>query len=188
MQTKNNLITICAAILAFMMNPAAVSAQEMPAPEGYEYVDSLVYVRVADIDSTYVGLDILGMNIKQSDAIVGSMRHHIRSNPGRTISGYRVRIFNDNKQNARTESSRALGQFESMFPGIRAYRTYTNPYFKVTVGDCRTRSEAMAILARIKKVFPNAFIIRENINYPIVDKSHSYEVDTVRVLRPIMPQ
>ena len=187
MQTKrNNLILICAAFIAFLMNSAAVSAQE--APEGYEYVDSLVYVRVADIDSTYVGLDILGMNINQSDAIVGSMRHHIRSNPGRSISGYRVRIFNDNKQNARTESSRALGRFESMFPGIRAYRTYTNPYFKVTVGDCRTRSEAMAILARIKKVFPNAFIIKENINYPVVDRSHSYEVDTVRVLRPIIPQ
>ena len=187
MQTKrNNLIVICVAFFAFLMNSAIVSTQEPPA--GYEYVDSLVYVRVADIDSTYVGLDVMDMNITQSNAVANSMRHHIKSNPGRSISGYRVRIFNDNKQNARTESSRTLGRFESMFPGIRAYRTYKNPYFMVTVGDCRTRSEAMAILARIKKVFPNAFIIKENIRYPIVDRSHSYEVDTVRVLRPILPQ
>lgn len=187
MQTKiNNLILISVAFFAFLMNSTAVSAQE--APEGYEYVDSLVYVKVADIDSTCVGLDILGMNITQSDALTNSMRHHIKTNPGRSISGYRVRIFFDNKQTARTESQRTLARFESMYPGIRAYRTYTNPYFKVTVGDCRTKSEAMAILARIKKTFPNAFIVKENIRYPIVDKSHSYEVDTVRVLRPIMPQ
>jgi hypothetical protein len=172
-----------------MLNPAAVSAQELPeAPEGYEYVDSLVYVKVADIDSTYVGLDILGMDITQSDALVGSMRNHMKSNPGRSISGYRVRIFFDNKQTARTESQRTLARFESMYPGIGAYRTYTNSYFMVTVGNCRTKSEAMAILARIKKTFPNAFIVKESIRYPVVDRSHTYEVDTVRVLRPIKPQ
>ena len=182
----NNLILIGVAFFAFLLNSTALSAQE--APEGYEYVDSLVYVRVADIDSTYVGLDVLGMNITQSDALVGSMRHHMKSNPGRAISGYRVRIFFDNKQTARAESQKTLARFESMYPGIRAYRTYTEPYFKVTVGDCRTRSEAMAILARIKKSFPNAFIVKESIKYPVVDRSHTYEVDTVRVLRPIMPQ
>ena len=75
-----------------------------------------------------------------------------------------------------------------MFPDILAYRTYTNPYFKVTVGDCRTKSEAMILLGRVKKAFPSAFVVKENIKYPPVDKTHVYDIDTVKVLRPIQQQ
>lgn len=182
---KNNLIVICAVMMALLMGTHNASAQEDIAPEGFEYVDSLVYVRTAAADSTYVGVDVFDLDINQSTAIEGAMRRHIQSNPGRVINGYRVRIFFDNKQTARVESEKTLKRFESMFPEIMAYRTYANPYFKVTVGDCRTKSEAMAMLSRIKKAFPSAFVVKENISFPVVDKHHVYDVDTVRVLRPI---
>ena len=185
----NNLILACAAFLVMMLAPAVASAQELEEiPEGYEYVDSLVYVRVVDVDSTYVGIDVFDGRVNQSEELVNSMMHHIEANPERTISGYRVRIFFDNKQSARAESEKTLMKFESLFHDVFAYRTYTNPYFKVTVGDCRTKSEAMALLGRIRKVFPSAFVVKENITFPPVDKSHVYEVDTVQVLRPILPQ
>jgi hypothetical protein len=67
---------------------------------------------------------------------------------------------------------------------IPAYRTYTNPYFKVTVGDFRTKSEAMELLSRIRSEFPSAFVVKENIEYPVVDKNNAVVVDTVKVLRP----
>ncbi len=189
MQTKrNNLILTSLFMLLFVVLPNNASAQEQKAPEGYQYVDSLVYVRVPQVDSTYVGLDVFDLEITQSEAIEGSMRHHINANPDRNINGYRVRIFFDNKQTARTESEKTLKKFEQMFPDILAYRTYTNPYFKVTVGDCRTKSEAMVLLGRVKKDFPSAFVVKENIKYPVVDKSHVYDIDTVQVLRPIPQQ
>ena len=75
-----------------------------------------------------------------------------------------------------------------MFPDVSAYRTYANPYFKVTVGDCRNKSEAMILLNRIKKAFPSAFVVKENVRYPVVDKDNAYRVDTVKVLRPIKQQ
>ena len=83
-----------------------------------------------------------------------------------------------------THTAYPVKKFVNMFHDVSAYRTYTNPYFKVTVGDCRTKSEAMALLARIKGAFPSAFVVKENINYPIVDKDNAYVVDTVKVLRP----
>ena len=178
----------CLAFFALLLCPNNASAQLMEPPVGYEYVDSLVYVRVADIDSTYVGVDVLDMDVIQSQAIAGSLLQHIDENPERTISGYRVRIFFDNKQSARAESEKTLKKFESMFHDVWAYRTYTNPYFKVTVGDCRTKSEAMALLGRIKRFFPSAFVVKENIKFPPVDKTRVYEIDTVQVLRPILPQ
>ena len=70
----------------------------------------------------------------------------------------------------------------------RAYRSYANPYFKVTVGDFRTKSEAMALLERIKYEFPSAFVVKENISYPIVDVNNAYVIDTVKVLRPVTVQ
>ena len=96
-----------------------------------------------------------------------------------------VRIFFDNRQTSRVESEETLKRFQQLFKGVSAYRTYTNPYFKVTVGDFRTKSEAMELLARIRGEFPSAFVVKENIEYPIVDKNNAVVVDTVKVLRPV---
>ena len=52
------------------------------------------------------------------------------------------------------------------FPTIPVYRSYMNPYFKVVAGDYRTKSDAMRELGAIKEIFPNAFIIKEYINFP----------------------
>ena len=42
----------------------------------------------------------------------------------------------------------------------------------------------MAFLNRIKVNFPSAFVVKESIAYPVVDKDNSYVVDTIKVLRP----
>ena len=56
----------------------------------------------------------------------------------------------------------------------------------MTVGDFRTRSEAVKLLERIKGAFPSAFVVKENIAFPVVDKDNAYVVDTIKVLRPKM--
>lgn len=185
------LISFFACIL-----PQALSAQTVP--DGYELVDSVVYRPVSAVDTTLAGKDVflvmpsrragddVDVIVRQSDNIQASMRQHIESNSKRTIPGYRVRIFFDNKQTARTESENTLKKFNGLFPDVMAYRIYANPYFKVTVGDFRTKSEAMALLARIKGDFPSAFVVKENIAYPVVDSDNAVVVDTVKVLRPII--
>ena len=184
------LISLFACVL-----PQALSAQTVP--EGYELVDSVVYRPVSAVDTTLAGIDVFlvmpsrrsgddsDVNVRQSDNMLASMRQHIASNSKRTIPGYRVRIFFDNKQTARTESENTLKKFNGLFPDVMAYRIYVNPYFKVTVGDFRTKSEAMALLTRIKGAFPSAFVVKENIEYPVVDSDNAVVADTVKVLRPI---
>ncbi len=124
------------------------------------------------VDSTLIGKSIFNLlpnvTVHQSEAILASMNRQISSNSSRRLSGYRVRIFNDNKQNARGASEAAMGRFKGMYPGIAAYRTYSNPFFKVTVGDFRTKSEAMRLLQQVKGSFPSVFIVKETINYPPV--------------------
>ena len=125
------------------------------------------------------------VNVYQSTVIAKSMDGHIMTNAESPLAGYRVRIFFDNKQSARNESEATLKRFESLYHDVSAYRSYANPYFKVTVGDFRTKSEAMELLERIKNEFPSAFVVKENINFPVVDKNDAFVTDTVKVLRPL---
>ncbi len=189
------ILTVFIAAAGFLC-ASGLSAQTV-VPEGYELVDSLVYVPVSAVDTTLAGKNIFeimpskgygsesGVSINQSSLISSSMNKQIHLNSDRTMNGYRVRIFFDNKQSARNESEATLKRFKGLFPDVQAYRIYVNPYFKVTVGDFRTKSEAMALLSRIKGAFPSAFVVKENIEYPVVDTKHAVYVDTVKVLRPI---
>lgn len=186
--TKILAIIIITAVSACFSRSA--SAQQVEVPEGYELVDSVIYRPVATADSTLVGKNIFNVlpdkvNVRQSQQIANSMKSHVASNKARTMSGYRVRIFFDNKQNARTESETVLKRFNGLYPDVMAYRIYANPYFKVTVGDFRTKSEAMALLARIKGAFPSAFVVKENIEFPVVDKDNAVIADTIKVIRPV---
>lgn len=186
--TRILAIIIITAVSACFSRSA--SAQQVEVPEGYELVDSVIYRPVATADSALVGKSIFNVlpdnvNVRQSQQIANSMKSHVASNGARTISGYRVRIFFDNKQNARTESETVLKRFNGLYPDVMAYRIYANPYFKVTVGDFRTKSEAMALLARIKGAFPSAFVVKENIEFPVVDKDNAVIADTIKVIRPV---
>ena len=184
-------------VMSALFGLNGLSAQEIVVPDGYELVDSIVYRPASAVDTALVGRNIISImpkkseggaadvNIYQSEALENDLAEHISSNMDRTLSGYRVRIFFDNRQNARTASEETLKRFESLYHDVVAYRTYANPYFKVTVGDFRTKSEAMALLERIRHEFPSAFVVKENISFPVVDTENAYVVDTVKVLRPV---
>lgn len=186
------LITTIAAVFLAVF---ALNAQNITVPEGYELVDSLIYRQKAAMDSTLDAKSIFsilpakggakaGVAVHQSQNIMNGMNKHIANNSGKPMTGYRVRIFFDNKQNSRGASEAAMYRFLASHPGVPAYRSFVSPFFKVTVGDFRTKSEAMNLLESIKGEFPSAFVVKENIEYPAVDKSHSYTVDTIKVLRP----
>lgn len=197
MKTTDTFIIV---LISFLFSGlTSLSAQEISVPEGYELVDSIVYRPVSAVDTSLVGRYIIELmpkkdnggtadvDIHQSAAVDEALRKHMEANEERTMSGYRVRIFFDNRKTARTESEETLKRFESLYHDVVAYRTYANPYFKVTVGDFRTKSEAMALLQRIRYEFPSAFVVRENISFPVVDRDNAYVVDTVQVLRPLVP-
>ena len=85
------------------------------------------------------------------------------------IPGYRIRIYSESGLGAKDEQQRIRARFLSLFPGLDAYNRYDEPYFKIYVGDCRTRSEAVKLDDMIKKEFPNTFIVPDYINLKRAD-------------------
>lgn len=87
----------------------------------------------------------------------------------RSGTGYRVEVFADN--NVRTAKSRATAKqrnIKARLPQYRVYLTFQSPYWRVRVGDFRTRGEAEGAMAEIRRLFPSYSsdlrIVRDRIN------------------------
>jgi len=53
------------------------------------------------------------------------------------------------------------------FPDIASYILFENPgYFKVRVGDFRSKTEATRLFLLISKDFPDAYMVPDFINFP----------------------
>lgn len=124
------------------------------------------------LDSLLVGVSIFdrlaeyNTEVNQIPQIKDAFSKYIEQNSGKKRHGYRIRIFISNAQNARAQSLEVENSFKKLFPAIPTYRTPSNPYFKVTVGNYRSRSDAARALTIIKEEYPAAFMVKETIDYP----------------------
>lgn len=166
---------VCFTILTFILVGRSLHAQAWQGAREVTEQDTLLIHSVSVVDSTLVGKSVFDLIqsdgspvvIHQSEAVRMAFSLYLENNLQKKKPGYRIRIFFDNKQSARTQSENIEKNFIEHFPLVPVYRVYTNPYFKVAVGDFRTRSDAVRMLNQIKDLYPNAFIIRDVINYPL---------------------
>ena len=75
-----------------------------------------------------------------------------------TNDKYKIQIF----YGSNSEAIRKLAEFKRNFSGIDGTIIYTNPSYKVWVGNYMTRIEAERNLQNIQKHFPNALLIKPN--------------------------
>jgi len=80
------------------------------------------------------------------------------------VPGFRIRIFSKSGVGAKEEQQRIRARFLTLYPDVDAYYRYDEPYFKVYVGDCRTKSEALLLYDRIMRNFPSPIVVDDYIN------------------------
>lgn len=77
------------------------------------------------------------------------------SNTG-VIAGFRVQVFSSNRQQtAKTEAFRIKALVKERFPEKGVYESYSSPFWKVRVGDFRTREDAQELLTELMSAFPD---------------------------------
>lgn len=82
----------------------------------------------------------------------------------RAFQGYRIQILSTSSYNVNIDTLKSYTQkFEEEFPDIRAYLQYTDPDFKIRVGNFRTRVEAIPALKRIRKKYAGAYPVKTMI-------------------------
>lgn len=85
--------------------------------------------------------------------------------------GYRVLVFDDNNPStAKQQAQNRRNQIAARFPEFTVYVQFNSPYWRVKVGDFRSRSDAENALAVIRQAFPGLSsqlrIVRDHINSP----------------------
>jgi SPOR domain len=77
------------------------------------------------------------------------------------LKGYRVQIYSGNK---RQPANQARSTFSRLYRKKKAHMDYEQPYYKVRVGDFRTKIEALNFKNDLIKHFPNCFIVNDEID------------------------
>jgi hypothetical protein len=86
------------------------------------------------------------------------------------IEGFRIQIYNSSKRDAKTESGKVRQEFmnqfpETQYPELISYLIFAEPaYYKVRVGNFRSRTEAMRFFLLVSKKFPYADLVPDVIN------------------------
>jgi hypothetical protein len=106
------------------------------------------------------------LNIIQDPSLDTLISRYISGKKNHGMEGFRIQIYNSSTRNAREESGKVRAEFMSKFPGIVSYPLYADPgWFKIRVGDFRTKSEAIKLLLSVSKEF-DAYIVPDFINFP----------------------
>lgn len=82
------------------------------------------------------------------------------------ILGYRIQIFFDSGNNSKTRANDVIAEFIENYPEVNAYISFKEPYYRVRVGDFRTKLEALGFLHKIIGKYPNAWVIKSKISFP----------------------
>lgn len=146
-------------ILGFALLCAGLHAQEVESA-------------TAPVDSTLLGKDILtvlgpGAQVYQSAEVKQALQDYVKANASKSISGYRIRVYFDNSPQARTRSESIENSLQTLYPEHKVYRSFESPNYKVLLGNFRSKDEALRIFNQLKKTYSTAYIIKDNIEYPL---------------------
>ncbi len=84
------------------------------------------------------------------------------------MQGYRIQVFSGNDaKTAKGEAFQKEQTIKSSFPSLRTSVTYTAPFWKLRIGDFRTREEAEAMMKQISQQLPSLgremYIVSEEV-------------------------
>lgn len=83
-----------------------------------------------------------------------------------TIDGYRIQIFMESGNDAVEHANTTMEEFKTNYPDMPIYLIFGQPYYRLRVGDFRTRLEAEKIFQVLSKDYKKAFITSDKIQLP----------------------
>ena len=108
--------------------------------------------------------------IKQDSRVQDLVERHMRQNKKKQgIDGFRIQLLFNSGPSAREQATRMKAEFLSAFPGYPVYVLYQTPYYKVRIGDFKTKREALRVYHLIQKKYPTAFIVNDIVKFSNIE-------------------
>jgi hypothetical protein len=82
-------------------------------------------------------------------------------NISQKIYGFKILIFSQTGNGSKSNALAAKSNFLEIFSGVPVYLVYEEPYFKVKIGNFKTRKNALEFLRIIQDTYPNCFIVQD---------------------------
>lgn len=99
------------------------------------------------------------ITVSQDSKFENLLSEKRRINSSITINDrYKIQIFNGDSEN----SKKTLNDFKKEFKNLDATIIFNTPYYKVWVGNFKTKIEAERNLVALQKKYPNALLIKPN--------------------------
>jgi len=109
--------------------------------------------------------EFTSVNEQGIDSLVHKYENILKAKNG--VSGWRVQLlFKDKKKVIMQEKN----NFIKLYPEIPIYLKHEAPFYKLRVGNCRTKLMAIKIKNQISKNFPGAYPVEETINFSQLEK------------------
>ena len=109
----------------------------------------------------FLGQKMIGQELKsniiQDPKIEQLLKEKRKINAGQVSNDtYKIQIFYGNSD----DSKKKLQEFKTEFKDLDCTIVYTNPNYKVWIGNFETRIEVEKVMIDIKKKYPTALIIK----------------------------
>ncbi|MFV0483704.1 MAG: SPOR domain-containing protein [Bacteroidales bacterium] len=104
------------------------------------------------------------LNISESEYVSESWLRHINGMQNRKVAVYRVQVYSGQGQDAKQKASNVKSRCVALLPDIPSFIEWESPYFKVSVGNFKSRSEATKAKEKLNRDFPGAFLVSSRVS------------------------
>ena len=111
------------------------------------------------------GVLILEQSTKIDTLIMKQRQIHANDS---AIDGFRVQIFMELGNDALHHADSVKTKFSEKYPDVPVYLLFGQPYYRLRIGDFRTRLEAENMYQQVKKEYKNAFVTADRIELPYI--------------------
>ncbi len=110
--------------------------------------------------------------IIQDERVNSLIERYVKFNETKSgFDGWRVQIYFGSGTKARVTAQQIQEKFMTDYPEYEAYIVYHEPYFKVRVGDFRTKQEAGKFKKTIETEYTSSWIVEDIIKFPALYKT-----------------
>lgn len=129
---------------------------------------SLFFASQLFVSGQHSSFGLTGSRLSTEQKLDSLMVLHKKLNAiNNSIPGYRVQIYFESGNYSKSKANEVKNSFEQKYTGLTAYISFNEPYYRVRVGDFRTKIEAIGFLKKILRDYPSAYEVKDMITLKI---------------------